>query len=41
MDLSTGRWVPAGRSNEPNIVVKNLQPDHEYQFRVKAVLLNF
>lgn len=37
MDLSTGRWVPAGRSADPHIQVINLQPGHEYQFRVKAV----
>lgn len=32
-----GRWVPAGRSKEPNLVVTNLVPDQEYKFRVCAV----
>lgn len=37
LDLNTGKWVPCGRANEPNFVVKNLQPGHQYQFRVRAV----
>ncbi|KAL3088858.1 hypothetical protein niasHS_009150 [Heterodera schachtii] len=36
-DLATGRWVPAGESTEPRIALDDLQPGHEYKFRVKAV----
>lgn len=32
-----GRWVPAGRSKEPNLTVSNLIPGQEYTFRVSAV----
>lgn len=37
MDMSTGRWVPVGRSQKPEMEVKGLQEGHEYKFRVKAV----
>ncbi|GLH11531.1 Titin, partial [Gryllus bimaculatus] len=37
LDKETGRWVPVGRTNEPEMDVKGLQEGHEYQFRVKAV----
>ena len=37
MDMSTGRWVPVGRSQKPELEVKGLQEGHEYKFRVKAV----
>jgi len=37
MDLATGRWVPCGRCTEPGMTVENLQPGHQYQFRVRAV----
>lgn len=37
MDVETGRWVPAGRSKEPNLAVENLTPGKEYKFRVAAV----
>lgn len=37
MDTSTGRWVPVGRSTEPEMEVRGLQEGHEYQFRVKAM----
>lgn len=32
-----GRWVPAGRSKEPNLTVSNLIPGQEYTFRVSSV----
>ncbi|XP_047102318.1 twitchin isoform X3 [Schistocerca piceifrons] len=37
MDTETGRWVPVGRSKEPNMEVANLVPGQEYKFRVMAV----
>jgi len=37
MDIDSGRWVPVGRSKTPNIEVENLEPNHEYKFRVSAV----
>ncbi|CAA98064.2 Twitchin [Caenorhabditis elegans] len=37
MDLATGRWVPCGRSETTKTTVPNLQPGHEYKFRVRAV----
>lgn len=37
LDTSTGRWVPVGRSTEPEMEVRGLQEGHEYQFRVKAI----
>lgn len=37
LDTETGRWVPAGKSTEPNFEVKNLQPGKTYKFRVRAV----
>ncbi|CAH1969101.1 unnamed protein product [Acanthoscelides obtectus] len=36
-DTETGRWVQAGRSREPKIELNNLEPGHEYKFRVAAV----
>ena len=36
-DPETGIWMPAGRSDKPEIEVNNLTPGHEYKFRVKAV----
>lgn len=37
LDMQTGRWVPVGRSQKPEMEVKGLQEGHEYKFRVKAV----
>ncbi|KAK0400071.1 hypothetical protein QR680_003339 [Steinernema hermaphroditum] len=37
MDQSTGRWVPCGRAEDTHAVVQNLQPGHQYLFRVRAV----
>lgn len=37
LDTATGRWVPIGRTDEPEFEVKGLQEGHDYQFRVKAV----
>ena len=37
LDLATGRWVPVGKTIEPEMDVKGLQEGHDYQFRVKAV----
>ncbi|CAD6198887.1 unnamed protein product, partial [Caenorhabditis auriculariae] len=37
MDMATGRWVPCGRSEGTKATVQNLQPGHEYKFRVRAV----
>lgn len=37
LDMQTGRWVPVGRSQKPEMEVKGLQEGHEYNFRVKAV----
>ncbi|XP_055385446.1 twitchin isoform X34 [Condylostylus longicornis] len=39
MDVATGRWVPAGRVDpeKEEQEVKGLDPNHRYQFRVKAV----
>lgn len=36
-DPETGVWMPAGRSDKPEIEINNLSPGHEYKFRVKAV----
>ena len=36
-DPETGIWMPAGRSDKPEIEINNLMPGHEYKFRVKAV----
>lgn len=36
-DQETGRWVPVGRTDKPEMTVQNLEPGHEYKFRVKAV----
>lgn len=37
LDMQTGRWVPVGRSQKPEMEVKGLQEGHEYKFRVKAI----
>ncbi|KAL1129846.1 hypothetical protein AAG570_012790 [Ranatra chinensis] len=37
LDTQTGRWVPIGRTTEPEMDVRGLQEGHSYQFRVKAV----
>lgn len=39
MDTATGKWVPAGSVDpeKTEIDVKGLDPNHRYQFRVKAV----
>lgn len=37
MDTETGRWIPVGRTKDPNMVVENLVPGQEYKFRVAAV----
>ncbi|UYV65935.1 unc-22 [Cordylochernes scorpioides] len=36
-DTATGRWVPVGRSTEPEMEVTNLDPGQEVKFRVRAV----
>lgn len=38
MDVATGRWVPAGRvdPSKTEHEVTGLEPNHKYQFRVKA-----
>lgn len=35
--LDKGRWVPVGRTTEPEMDVKGLQEGNEYKFRVRAV----
>lgn len=39
MDIATGRWTPAGRVDPSKTEhdVSGLEPNHKYQFRVKAV----
>lgn len=37
MDAQTGRWIPVGRTQEPEMDIKGLQEGHEYTFRVKAL----
>lgn len=39
MDEATGRWVPAGETDdaEPSIKLNGLIPGHKYKFRVRAV----
>ena len=37
MDEETGRWVPCGKSKEPQLEVSNLVPGKKYKFRVRAV----
>lgn len=37
MEAGTGRWVPAGRTDKPEIELTGLEPGKKYQFRVKAV----
>uniref|UniRef100_A0A915KJE1 Twitchin n=1 Tax=Romanomermis culicivorax TaxID=13658 RepID=A0A915KJE1_ROMCU len=36
-DVATGLWTPAGECVDTDLQVKDLKPDHEYKFRVKAV----
>lgn len=36
-DPDMGIWLPVGRTTEPGMEVSDLTPDHEYEFRVKAV----
>ena len=35
--LDKGRWVPVGKSKEPEMEVGKLQEGNEYQFRVRAI----
>ncbi|KAK6047922.1 fibronectin type III domain protein [Cooperia oncophora] len=37
LDEATGRWVPCGRAEGTKATVTNLQPGHQYKFRVRAV----
>lgn len=37
LDKDTGRWVPVGRTADPEMEVKGLIEGHAYNFRVKAV----
>ncbi|KAK5968521.1 Twitchin [Trichostrongylus colubriformis] len=37
LDEATGRWVPCGHSDGTKTTVTNLQPGHQYKFRVRAV----
>jgi len=39
MDVTTGRWVPAGivDPDKTEHTVTGLEPGHKYEFRVKAV----
>lgn len=37
LDVETGRWQPSGRYKEPFAELNNLEPGHEYKFRVIAV----
>lgn len=39
LDTATGRWVPAGSCDpeKTELEIKGLEPNHRYQFRVKAV----
>lgn len=37
LDTATGRWVPVGRTDKPEMEVKGLQEGKEYHFRVKAI----
>ncbi|KAH8269759.1 hypothetical protein KR018_000421 [Drosophila ironensis] len=37
MDTETGRWLPSGRFKEPFAELNNLEPGHEYKFRILAV----
>ncbi len=36
-DAATGRWTTVGESPDCSLKVADLQPNHEYKFRVKAV----
>ncbi|VDO68159.1 unnamed protein product [Heligmosomoides polygyrus] len=36
-DEASGRWVPCGRAEGTKATVNNLQPGHQYKFRVRAV----
>lgn len=37
MDTATGRWVFCGQTQGTKMTVNNLQPGHQYRFRVRAV----
>jgi len=37
MDVESGRWLPSGRFKESFAELNNLEPSHEYKFRVLAV----
>lgn len=39
MDVTTGRWVPAGivDPEKTETTITGLEPGHKYEFRVKAV----
>ncbi|PIO60342.1 fibronectin type III domain protein, partial [Teladorsagia circumcincta] len=37
LDEATGRWVPCCRAEGTKATVTNLQPGHQYKFRVRAV----
>uniref|UniRef100_A0A1A9V0P1 Twitchin n=1 Tax=Glossina austeni TaxID=7395 RepID=A0A1A9V0P1_GLOAU len=37
MDIESGRWIPCGRYKETFAELNNLEPLHEYNFRVIAV----
>ena len=36
-DQATGKWVPVCQTTTPEANISNLEPGHEYKFRVKAV----
>ncbi|OTF76669.1 hypothetical protein BLA29_001005, partial [Euroglyphus maynei] len=36
-DQATGKWLPVCQTTIPEVNVSNLEPGHEYKFRVKAV----
>lgn len=36
-DTASGRWEPVGETADCKLAVDDLQPNHEYKFRVKAV----
>lgn len=37
LDMASGRWLPVGKTNDTKMKVNNLEPEHEYKFRVVAV----
>ena len=43
MDAQTGKWMPCGRGDgeTPEFNVTGLEPGHKYNFRVRAVSLDF